>query len=740
MKSSFLSPFRLISFLKTRKKLSLFLILCIGAWVFSYFYFFKWSDNTEFDVQSEQIIDVVKQDLVSSLSVLGKSKIKNEQSLNFNTPGKVTWVYVELGQQVEKGTLLAEINADEVQSEIKQNQISLENAILKYENLQKNFSIEKEKLQNDIETKKREKEKKQADILLLEEEQKLLKQNQNISVLNTELEFQKSQTELANTLKALERLPDEKSLEREELKNTLAQQKREYDTEYALLDTTLQKQINSYDINLQNEYYTVVNRFRSIDTLLKNYNELLRSRTDIEVKNKDLKEYFSAKNSSYKGAALKYYQETWEKHTELQDILDTKTTLENTEVFLDVLTRQVSLWESLYELSKNISLWVDNSLFSLGVAEETEFQTFQSQANANMIESTSQIVELQKKQDEVRLLTNPKDENEKKISQLEGKRNQIQKLEYSLLKAEEEFQNISGTNSFEVQKLKLALETKQNELKLKEIESQKLAENQIYELKNTESAIVDLATTLKESERKFDEYDSPNNEEFALAASSVRQAEIALENTRKNLEKYQLKAPFSGIVSQVGIFVGDNLIDQDKTKSISLQNPFIVEVQVQVDQVDLVKISRGQNTQVFFDAYVEKTFSGSVIDVSGTPNTDSWVSKYEVKILVDTQGKDEKIYSGMSARVEILLKKLSQVIAIPSFSVENNPESWENFVTIVKEDGKREKKIVELGFSDGVNTEVISWLIEGQKIVELNFAANPLPEDSFGNPYGGQGF
>lgn len=100
-----------------------------------------------------------------------------------------------------------------------------------------------------------------------------------------------------------------------------------------------------------------------------------------------------------------------------------------------------------------------------------------------------------------------------------------------------------------------------------------------------------------------------------------------------------------------------------------------MEVQVQVDQVDLVKISRGQETQVFFDAYADKTFSGSVIDVSGTPNTDTGVSKYEVKILVDTEGKDEKIYSGMSARVEILLKKLSAIIAVPSLSLEVDLES-----------------------------------------------------------------
>lgn len=96
MKLSHFPPFRVFSFLRKRKRLSFFLLLCIAGGIFSYFFFFKGTQDTLSQESSEQIIDVVRQDLVSSLSLLGKSKIKNEQSLNFNTQGKVTAVYVEL--------------------------------------------------------------------------------------------------------------------------------------------------------------------------------------------------------------------------------------------------------------------------------------------------------------------------------------------------------------------------------------------------------------------------------------------------------------------------------------------------------------------------------------------------------------------------------------------------------------------------------------------------------------------
>ncbi len=46
-------------------------------------------------------------------------------------------------------------------------------------------------------------------------------------------------------------------------------------------------------------------------------------------------------------------------------------------------------------------------------------------------------------------------------------------------------------------------------------------------------------------------------------------------------------------------------------------------------------------------------------------------------------------------------------------------------------DGTRKKQVVELGFSDGVQTEIIKGLQEGDTIIEVNFSENTLPEESF---------
>lgn len=727
--------FRVPSFFKTRKKLAFFLLfLALIAAVYYFIWYKKWDENQDI-AWKEQKIWVTRQDITSSLSVTWKSKIKNEQSLNFNTPGKVTAVYVEIGQEVVKDALLAEIDKKEVLSAVQEKQIELEQAALKYENLLWERDIESQKMQNEIENKKRDLEKKQNDRLLLDGEQKIATENKEILLDNLRIDIEKTQKQLENDIAALKRTPAEKLLELQNLETSLAAQQKDYDIAFAQLDAEKQKQVNTYNLNFQTEYLALTNFTRGLSEVFRSYNEVLDIDDDYEVKNEVLQTYFSVKNVGYVSQAKQYYKSAKSQFEDFKKRIDADTSIDSVAELLTLLESQKVLSQDLYSLALAISSGVDSSLFSEGNADESSFRVVQSTAGAQISEHSSKLIDIQKKYDELKLLANPEDENTKKILALQTKKIELEKMQYTLQKAKEELENISGTQDGEIQKLKNTLELKKNELRSADIEKQKLSQTQHFDIASADAAIESAKLDLQDAQKKHDEYLSPSNESFSLAKNAVKQAQIALENEQKNIEKYELRAPFAGTVSGLNIFVGDNLIDQDKTKNISLQNPYIVEVQVQVDQVDLVKISRGQETQVFFDAYPETAFSGSVTDVSGTPNTDSGLSKYEVKILIDTQDVQEKIYSGMSARAEIILQKLSQVIAIPSLSIELDAETGESFVTKVSSDGTRKKQVVEWGFSDGVQTEIIKGLQEGDTIIEVNFSENTLPEESFWNPY-----
>lgn len=706
----------------------------------SYKFFSTWKWIQENQIGQEQEILVSRQDLVSTLSLMGKSKIKNEQSLNFNTPGKVTAVYVTLWQQVEKWFLLAEIDKKDVLSSIEEKKVILEQAEIRYENFLSERDLEEQKKVQEIETHIIELEKKKNDRKLLLEEQAIEKKNKEIQKSTLEIDIEKMQQELKNDTWELERSPLEKKLELSEAENSYTLLKNEYNIAYQNLDAEKQKQVNEYNLNFQNQYLDIKNFLLTQEDVLQSYNELLDIDDEYRVSNADLSSYFSLKNTTYRSQARTHYHYSRDALAKLENYIQWFETFSDPEQIIQAMNLQKIATDSLYTLADAIIGWVDNSLTSDGTVSEDDFASYKSLAQSQSALQADALIEIEKQKDEIQLLKNPNDENTKIILELQSKKNEMEKQEFALEKLKEELSLLESSLSWEKQKLINAYNLKQNEGALITLELQKLQEEQQFDLSSLDAEIQSSSLDLQEKQELLEQFRSPNNEDFTSLKTSLRQAQIDLENEQKNIEEYELRAPFAGTVSQLNIFSGDNLIDQDKTKNISLQNPYIVEVQVQVDQVDLVKIDRGQETEVYFDAYPEKAFSGSVIDINATPNMDSWLSKYEVTILLDISKAEEKIYSGMTARAEIILQKLEQVISIPSLSLEIDTETWENFVTVIGTNGSKKKQVVETWFSDGVQTEIISWLQEGDAIVEINYAENTLPEESFWNPYGAGGW
>ena len=347
--------FGFLSFFKTRKKLSFFLIFLIIAGLCYYFFWYKKTQDAGDVPGQEQEIQVHRQDIISSLSLMGKSKIKNEQSLNFNTPRKVTAVYVELGQQVEKNTLLAEIDKKEVLSAIEEKRIELEQAELKYENLLDDTDIEVQKMQQDVESKKRELEKKKNDRLLLEAEQNLAVKNKEIALDNLRIDIEKMQQELQNDINALKRAPDEKLLEFQNLETSLTSQKKEYDIAFAQLDAEKQKQVNTYNLNFQTEYLALTNFTRNLSEVFRSYNEVLDIDDDYEVKNEVLQTYFSVKNVSYVSQAKQYYKSAKSRYEAFKSKIDTDTNIGSVTELLALLEEQKTLSEDLYQVALAIS-------------------------------------------------------------------------------------------------------------------------------------------------------------------------------------------------------------------------------------------------------------------------------------------------------------------------------------------------------------------------------------------------
>lgn len=674
--------------------------------------------------------------MVSSLSLLGKSKIKNEQSLNFNVEGTVSQIHVKQGDKVEKGTLLANVNPTKILNEVRTNTIALEDARRRYNSRLGNIGTEKEKLVNDIALKKQEQAKKKKEIEHLKNEQKLQLENKKIELENARIEFKKAKNNLDIRLMSTSRIPREKQIAFEEAQKDYIQQSKDYQRDVSLLDTNLQKNINEYGLNFTVEYNSLKESQRSVEASLKSFNNLLRINPDYEVENPQLKQYFSAKNSVYKSDATKYYRETWEAYGKIEDYIKNKTSFSSIQELLEVNALEIELYQALWKLAENISKGADESIYSLGIAEKGTFDAYKSQAESLITSSATKLVNLKKRREEIKLITDPNSANEKQVLELQKRKNALEKSAFELEKMKKELESLSWVNPDEITQIKLDLKTKENDLKLKEIEYVKFSENQKYDLNSIQSNYKNLGIEIREANKRLAEYSGSRNESVSAAKSSVRQAKITLEDSQKKLDNYRLIAPFSWIISEMNMNVWDNLSSENK-KSISIQNPNIIEISSNVDQVDLIKISKWASAIVKFNAYQDVTFTGSIFNISSSPESNAGASQYGVTIIVDVSGSDKKIYSGMTANIEIVLKKLENVITVANTSIETNPESNQKTVTVVVDDGTETSRVVETWFSDGKRTEITSGLKPGEKIREINFEKNTIPVESFGWGEGG---
>lgn len=144
-------------------------------------------------------------------------------------------------------------------------------------------------------------------------------------------------------------------------------------------------------------------------------------------------------------------------------------------------------------------------------------------------------------------------------------------------------------------------------------------------------------------------------EEIILAQNSVTSQKISLEKVKENIKKYQLEAPFDGVLRKIDFKLGDNIVTGSNAtpEYIYIENPNLVEITATVDQLDVVKLKLSQDAKIVFDPFPTLTFTGKVSDINSTPTQTSGVTSYTIKITMDKG--NHPIFSGMSAKVDIVI-------------------------------------------------------------------------------------
>ena len=237
---------------------------------------------------------------------------------------------------------------------------------------------------------------------------------------------------------------------------------------------------------------------------------------------------------------------------------------------------------------------------------------------------------------------------------------------------------------------------------------------------------------------------------------NVQSAAATVNEARDNLGRTNIYSPADGTISVLGVELGERVLGTQQmtgTEILRVANLNNMEVEVDVNENDIVKISVGDSANVEVDAYLKKQFKGMVTSISNSASattTADQVTNFKVKVRILkesyedlTQGKPAN-YSpfrpGMTATVDIITKKRVGVVAVPisavvvktdttakkSFKVEdkNSDEALKKAKTekkfecvFVKDGDKAKIRVIKTGIQDDTNIEVTSGLKKGDIVI-----------------------
>jgi len=199
-----------------------------------------------------------------------------------------------------------------------------------------------------------------------------------------------------------------------------------------------------------------------------------------------------------------------------------------------------------------------------------------------------------------------------------------------------------------------------------------------------------------------------------LLELQVNQAEIALDMAEAEIDKASIIAPFSGIIASIGIKEGQNLSTMNYTAPvITLIDPDEIKMDGLIDEIDIAQVHEGLEAIIVLDALPDEDVKGEVSFISPSGTVQMGVVSY--KTIISLKNLKGNLKDGMSATAEIVIDRRDDVLLLANRAIRG---SWsEPWVEVLSDEGQVEQRQVVLGLSDGRDTELISGLSEGEKVV-----------------------
>lgn len=225
-------------------------------------------------------------------------------------------------------------------------------------------------------------------------------------------------------------------------------------------------------------------------------------------------------------------------------------------------------------------------------------------------------------------------------------------------------------------------------------------------------------------------------DDFDNAKLSYTQAKEQMASAKEEVQRAQTNLGYATITSPIDGVVLSKSVEEGQTVAASFSTPELftiaqnltnMQVVADVDEADIGDVKEGERVSFTVDAYPDDTFEGEVKQVRQEATTTNNVVTYEV--VISAPNADLKLKPGLTANVTIYTAERKGVLSVPSKALRFTPQKETVGKMKIVDAANAKNKVwtiegnsivahkVNIGMTDGTNTQIVSGIAEGTKVI-----------------------
>ena len=208
---------------------------------------------------------------------------------------------------------------------------------------------------------------------------------------------------------------------------------------------------------------------------------------------------------------------------------------------------------------------------------------------------------------------------------------------------------------------------------------------------------------------------------MAQARAAVAASQAAVDRAQEELDNATIRSPIDGMVLARPVELGSPVssilnLGANGTLVLVLGDISKVYVRGNVDEADIGSVRLGQPARIKVETFRDKQFEGKVTQISPMGTDKDNVVSFEVKVSIDNaQGE---LLANMTANAEIVLEEHKGTLLVPEAAVIYDAKRNASVdVYVPGSKTGRDRRAIKVGVSNGTRTQVLSGLVEGQRVV-----------------------